>query len=121
MENQTVEEAFEIEIKRRFVKDFLDLLILQLAQIQPIWGYNVIKKTEAKYGIRLRHGALYPMLSSLEARGLITSTKELEKGRLRKTYKITPEGKNFLKTYHAFLKEQTGTKNVNKEMSTKEE
>jgi PadR family transcriptional regulator PadR len=108
MENQTVGEVLETEIKRRFVKDFLDILILQLVQTQPTWGYNIIKKTEAKYGVKLRHGALYPMLNTLQARGLITSTKELKKGRVRKTYKITPEGKKFLQTYHNFLKEQTG-------------
>ena len=108
MENRPAEEALEMEIKRRFVKDFLDLLILQLVQTQPIWGYNIIKKTEVKYGVKLRHGALYPMLKNLSARGHITSSKELEKGRVRKTYKITPEGKNFLQIYHTFLKEQLG-------------
>jgi len=108
MENQTVGEVFETEIKRRFIKDFLDFLILQLVQTQPTWGYNIIKETEAKYGLKLRHGALYPMLNTLEVRGLITSTKELKKGRIRKTYKITPDGKNLLQTYHDFLKAQIG-------------
>ena len=121
MENQTVGEVFETEIKRRFVKDFLDILILQLVQTQPTWGYNIIKKTEAKYGVKLRHGALYPMLNSLEARGLVTSKKELEKGRVRKTYKITPEGKKILQTYYNFLKEQTGKGCINNKKSTKEE
>jgi len=121
MQNQTVGEVFETEIKRRFAKDFLDLLILQLVQTQPIWGYNIIKKTEARYGVKLRHGALYPMLNTLEARGLITSKKELKKGRVRKTYKITPEGKKILQTYHNFLKEQTGNGRINNKKSTKEE
>jgi len=109
LKSQAINQAFEAELKRRFVNDFLDLLILQLVQAQPAWGYNIIKKTEAKYGVNLRHGALYPMLNTLETKGLITSRKEIEKGRVRKTYKITLAGKQLLQTYYSFLKEQTST------------
>jgi len=111
MENQTAAEPFAMELKRRFVKDFLDILILELVQTQPTWGYKIIKKTESKYGIKLRHGALYPMLNTLETKGFITSRKELEKGRIRKIYEITSEGKKLLKTYHNFLREQTSQRN----------
>jgi DNA-binding PadR family transcriptional regulator len=112
MENQTLAEVFTAELERRFVKDFLDILILQLVQTQPTWGYKIIKKTEAKYGVKLRHGALYPLLNALETKGLITSRKELEKGRIRKIYEITPGGKKLLQTYQNFLKEQTSMKNI---------
>jgi len=112
MGNQTVSDGFEAELKHRFVKGFLDLLILQLVQTQPAWGYNIIKETEAKYGVKLRHGALYPMLNALETKGLITSRKDLEKGRVRRIYKITPEGKKLLQMYHNFLKDQTVKENV---------
>jgi len=110
MENQTT-EVFMAELKRRFAKDFLDLLILQFIQTQPTWGYKIIKKTQEKYGVKLRHGALYPMLNTLETKGFITSRKELEKGRIRKIYEITQGGKKLLEAYHGFLKEQTGKKN----------
>lgn len=99
-------QVFKEELKRRFASDFLDLLILQLIQAQPAWGYNIIKRTEAKYGVKLRHGALYPMLNMLETKGLINSEKEIEKGRVRKTYEITKEGAKLLHTFHGFLKEQ---------------
>jgi len=110
METQTAVEVFEAELELRFVKDFLDLLILQLIKAQPTWGYKIIKKTEAQYGVKLRHGALYPMLSTLETKGLIKSQKQLKKGRIRKIYEITPEGKKLLQAYHNFLKEQTSKK-----------
>jgi PadR family transcriptional regulator PadR len=109
MKNHNPEQVFEKEIKRRFIKDFLDLLILQLVKAHPTWGYNIIKETEARYGVKLRHGALYPMLNALEAKAFITSTKELNKGRIRKTYEITSDGRNLLQTYHDFLKEQIGS------------
>ncbi len=71
-----------------------------------MWGYMIIKKTESEYGVRLRHGALYPMLNSLEVKGLIRSKKQLEKGRVRKVYEITSEGKKMLDAYFEFIKKQ---------------
>jgi len=100
-------EVFTNEIKRRFAKSFLDLLILQLVQTEPTWGYKIIKKTQDQYGVKLRHGALYPLLNTLEANGLLQSKKHLQKGRIRKVYQITKKGKHFLQAYHDFLREQT--------------
>jgi DNA-binding PadR family transcriptional regulator len=119
MENSESVEVFTAELEHRFVKDFLDILILQLVETQPMWGYKIMKKTEAKYGVKLRHGALYPMLNNLEAKGFITSKKELEKGRVRKIYEITPEGKLLLQAYHNVLKEQTVKTNVKSRVKTK--
>jgi len=119
MENSESVEVFAAELERRFVKDFLDILILQLVETQPTWGYKIIKKTEEKHGVKLRHGALYPMLNNLEAKGFMTSKKELEKGRVRKIYGITPEGKLLLQAYHNFLKEQTTKTNIKKKETTK--
>jgi DNA-binding PadR family transcriptional regulator len=106
MEDANLNEAFIKDMKRRFVKSFLDMLILKLIQKEPIWGYKILKKTEALYQIKLRHGALYPLLNTLEANGFIKSKQELQKGRLRKVYQITPKGKKLLKTYENFLKQQ---------------
>jgi len=112
MENETAVEVFAAELKRRFVKDFMDLLILELVETQPAWGYKIIKKTQEKYGVKLRHGALYPMLNNLETKGFITSRKELEKGRIRKIYEITPQGRKILQICNNFLKEQASQKNI---------
>jgi PadR family transcriptional regulator PadR len=99
-------EVFTDEMKRRFAKSFLDVLILQLIESKATWGYDIIKKTEANYKVKLRHGALYPMLNILEKKGYITSRKELERGRQRKIYEITSEGRKLLKSYYDFLKDQ---------------
>jgi len=103
------EESVEIlidKIRRRFAKGFLDLLILQLVEAQPTWGYDIIKKTETTYKVKLRHGALYPMLNKLRAKGLVRSRKELQKGRVRKIYEITKDGRQLLHAYYGFLMEQ---------------
>jgi len=106
MEDINLNEAFIRDMKRRFVKIFLDLVVLKLIQDEPIWGYKILKKTEALYQIKLRHGALYPLLNTLEAYGFIKGKQELQKGRIRKVYQITPKGTQLLKTYQDFLKQQ---------------
>jgi len=91
------------QIKRRFSKSFLDILILQQIKAGPTWGYEIIKKTETQYQVKLRHGALYPMLNALESRGLVTSRRELQKGRARKVYEITESGNQHLEAYYSFM------------------
>ena len=106
MKNEQSVETSTTEFKRRFVKDFLDVLILQQVEAEPVWGYEIIKKTEMIYNIKLRHGALYPMLNQLETKGLVKSRRELQKGRARKIYQITNDGKQFLQAWYDFFREQ---------------
>jgi len=106
MKNEKPLEDFEEEMKRRFVKNFLDLILLQLIRNKPVWGYRIIKRTQQQYGVKLRHGALYPLLNALETAGFLQSRKALVKGRMRKIYEITPKGKQLIDSYHSFLKEQ---------------
>jgi PadR family transcriptional regulator PadR len=105
-------EVFTDEIKRRFTRSFLDVLILQQVEVEATWGYDIIKKTEASYGVKLRHGALYPMLNALEKKGYITSRKQLEKGRQRKIYEITLEGRKLLQSHNKFLKDQVSKRST---------
>ena len=105
MESTQSAEASTGQIRRRFVKSFLDILILQLIKTGPTWGYDIIKKTETQYNVKLRHGALYPMLNELEKKGLATSRRELQKGRTRKIYGITETGAQLLDAYYDLIKE----------------
>ena len=91
---------------QRITRNFLDILILRLIQTEPMWGYKIIKKTKQLFDIKLRHGALYPLLNSLETDGYVTSKKTTEGGRVRKVYKITPKGKELVAAYRDFLKQQ---------------
>jgi len=106
MKEEESSSAFTDELRRRFAKDFLDMLILQFVEAEPTWGYNIIKKTETAYKVKLRHGALYPMLNKLEAKGLVKSRRELQKGRARKIYEITRDGRQLLNAYYDFLRGQ---------------
>lgn len=92
------------QIMRRFARSFLDILILRLVDAEATWGYDIIKKTENEYNVKLRHGALYPMLNRLEKGGLVKSRKELQKGRARKVYQITDTGRQLLNAYYDFAR-----------------
>ena len=108
-------EHFRKQIVQRITRNFLDILILRLIQTEPMWGYKIIKKTERLFGIKLRHGALYPLLNSLEAEGYARSKKATKGGRVRKVYKITPKGIRLVDAYHEVLREQLQKLNLKKE------
>ena len=99
-------ETFKKQIVQRIVKNLLDIFILQMIRDQPTWGYRIKKNIEQEYGIKLRHGALYPLLNALENSGYLTSRKEKHGGRIRKVYEITPKGIQYLDAYYKFLNEQ---------------
>jgi DNA-binding PadR family transcriptional regulator len=59
-------ERFRKELVQRITRNLLDIQILRLIQSQPMWGYMIKKQAEARFGVRLRHGALYPLLNAME-------------------------------------------------------
>jgi len=61
---------------------------------------------ETKFDVKLRHGALYPMLNALEEKGFLKSRKQQQGGRTRKVYTLTREGRAYIETYSEILKEQ---------------
>jgi len=106
MQNEERIARFCGEIRRRFIKGFLDVFILQLVEAEPTWGYDIIKKTESEFKVKLRHGALYPTLNRLESIGFLKGRTQLQKGHARKIYDITKEGKLYLHSYTGFIKGQ---------------
>jgi len=108
-ERERLTEKFEKEIVQRLVRNLLDIQILRLVQIEPMWGYTILKKIESMFGIKIRHGALYPLLNLLEAKGFLKSKKEVKKGRIRKIYEITPKGNQLTESYYNVLKQQLET------------
>jgi DNA-binding PadR family transcriptional regulator len=100
-------EAYRKEIVQRITKNLLDIQLLRLIEAQPQWGYRIKKKVETDFQIKLRHGALYPMLNSLERKGFLISQKQCQGRRVRKVYTATKSGKEYLQSYYEVLKEQT--------------
>ena len=99
-------EIYREEIVQRIIRNMLDIQLLRMVQAQPLWGYKIKKKVETNFHIKLRHGALYPMLNSLEQKGFLTSQKQTKGGRARKVYTITTKGEEYLQCYYDVIKEQ---------------
>lgn len=71
------------ESVQRFVKDELETIVLALLLREPMCGTDVIKAVHAQFGMLLSPGTIYPLLHSLEKRGLL----RYEYGVKTKTYK----------------------------------
>lgn len=105
-------ETYRKELVQRIIKNLLDIQLLRMVKAQPLWGYKIKKNVEINFHIKLRHGALYPMLNSLEQKGFLTSKKQTEGGRARKIYTITTKGAEYLQSYYDILKEQIDCKDL---------
>ncbi len=101
-------ENYKKEIVQHIIRNLLDIQLLRIVQAQPTWGYQIKKQVEADFNIKLRHGALYPTLNTLEKRGFLESEKQQKAGRSRKVYAITESGKVYLQTYYGILQGQLG-------------
>jgi len=99
-------ETYKKEIVQHIIRSLLDMQLLRIVQAQPTWGYKIKKQVETDFNIKLRHGALYPALNTLEQRGFLESKKQQKDGRSRKVYAITESGKAYLQTYYGILQGQ---------------
>jgi DNA-binding PadR family transcriptional regulator len=68
---------------------------IMLTLVEPLHGYAVMKKVEeiSKGTVKVGPGTLYGAFTSLEKEELIVKVKEEDR---RKSYVLTPKGKNVL-------------------------
>jgi len=91
----TKEKDMLKQLRRRFVRDFLDLIILaKLSSGDFINGYALIESIHQKYKILLSSGTVYSTLYAMEREGLIKGVW----GQRGRFYHITPEGKEVIQT-----------------------
>jgi PadR family transcriptional regulator, regulatory protein PadR len=105
-------ENYKKEIVQHIIRNLLEIQLLRIIQNQPTWGYKIKKCVEVDFNVKLRHGALYPMLNNLEKKGFVGSNKQQKDGRSRKVYAITENGKIYLQTYYSILREQLESENL---------
>ena len=103
---EILSETYKKEIVQRITRNLLDIQVLRLIRSRPMWGYMIKKQAETRFSVTLRHGALYPLLNSLEKESFLTSEKQSKGGRTRKVYAITEKGEQFLEAYDSVLREQ---------------
>ncbi len=91
-----------MENRSQFLKGCARTLVLQLLAERPMYGYELAAELQRRsQGIfALGQGTLYPLLYSLEAKGLIHVSREEhspDEGRLRRYYALTKPGREELK------------------------
>ena len=82
-------------ISNELLKGTLKTIVLNLlAENQRMYGYEITQEVDkiSDGKIKLTWGALYPTLHKLEADGLIVAEEYNIGKRVRKYYRLTPEG-----------------------------
>src|SRR3989338_2914213 len=82
--------AFLMALKKKFLLGVIDVLIIAWLKEKPLSGQEIMARITAEYGISLSAGTLYPILFSLQEKGLIVHLLD-EK---RKLYQLTSQGKS---------------------------
>ncbi len=87
---------YQKEIQTKLTKGLLDMIILQFLDQQPMHGYQIITKIRKGFGVYFGPSTVYPLLSSLEKKGYVKSTWNMDSERPRKVYELTNEGETVL-------------------------
>jgi PadR family transcriptional regulator PadR len=80
---------------RHFFLGFIKIHILHHAAQEPVYGLAMIREL-ARHGYEMSPGTLYPILHGMEAEGYLTREERAVKGKVRKYYAITREGREVL-------------------------
>jgi PadR family transcriptional regulator PadR len=95
------------EMKYDLFKGLIRLHILYHASKEELYGLWIIEELR-RHEYNLSPGTLYPILHKMEERGYLKSEKELVRGKIRRLYRITPEGEDLLKEARIKVKELFG-------------
>ncbi|HYM74434.1 MAG TPA: PadR family transcriptional regulator [Candidatus Dormibacteraeota bacterium] len=90
-----------------FYAGLIRLHILHHACRGDVFGLWMIEEL-ARHGYKLSPGTMYPLLHSLEERGLLVSKEKREGNRYRKLYRATPAGRKALKAAKDKVRELFG-------------
>ena len=110
---------FDKELKSGMISLIL-LFMIDRAR-EPMYGYQIIREIKEKTdgNLEFKEGTIYPILRSLEARGLLRSAWNTTTERPRKYYQITKDGKSALS--HGILEWQRFSGLVNDFITTRED
>ena len=87
--------ALSDKLVRKFFLGFINLHILFHAKKEPIYGKEFKKELE-RHGYDISFGTLYPIFHNLEKDGYLEIEEKNIKGKMRKYYTITENGKEVL-------------------------
>jgi DNA-binding PadR family transcriptional regulator len=76
----------------RFVRSFLDWLILSILRKRPAYGHEMLLEIQKEFHVAISSGSFYPILHNLEHTGLVNARWDDPDRRSTKVYEITLEG-----------------------------
>ncbi len=85
-------------VDKTLMSGSMTMLLLRLLAEKDMYGYEMIDTLRKKSNnvFELKAGTLYPLLHSLESKGLLTAYEQEHAGKTRKYYSITKEGRRLL-------------------------
>lgn len=89
-----------MELDKSLVSGSMSLLVLKLLEDGDLYGYQMIEelRRRSEDAFRLKAGTLYPLLHSLEEKGLVTAyERTAESGKTRRYYHLTKQGQGALR------------------------
>ncbi len=94
----------DVKFEKDIITGLISLILLAIIKKSngPMYGYQIAKSMEEvnETGIDLKQGTIYPVLRTMEKKGLLSSEiKASESGPPRKYYLITSAGKEKLKVW----------------------
>lgn len=99
------EEELCEKLRTRFVRSFLDAVILRMLADEPLWGYRMMTILSESHGVEVGPPVIYPLLNSMESDGLIEGSEVYVGKRRRKMYSATQKGFEYLKCLEKILSE----------------
>lgn len=93
LSSEAFEDISEDSIER-FVKNELENIVLSLILKEPMCGTDIIKTIHKNFNVLLSPGTIYPLLHSLEKKGLLKCEYEVR----TKTYKPVKEAEQKIRT-----------------------
>jgi DNA-binding PadR family transcriptional regulator len=98
------EISFVQDIENRIVKFFLDLVVLVALKNQNgLTGYDIMIGAKKRFDTLVSPGAIYPILYSLERKGLVKGVSDGKKT----SYVLSDKGEEYLNVFKGSRKELT--------------
>lgn len=84
--------------EKSLISGSMTMLILKLLSERDMYGYEMIDtlRQKSQNVFELKAGTLYPLLHSLEEKGLLTAYEQEAGGKTRKYYSLTKQGGKLL-------------------------
>lgn len=104
-----------MKINKTMVQGSMAMLVLRLLDEKDMYGYEITDtlKQRSKDVFELKAGSLYPLLHTLERDGFVSAYEDDSSGKMRKYYKLTKEGNNYLNAKKAeWMEYQSAVTNV---------